>query len=109
MVVAYYPQNEKRNLVVLLNGISGPATFVLSQMITGFAGSPDAKNRLISEQMLEKLNIYLDKLDGKECKGVEAIIRVSINKEKEPNFTFVDTRTVDVSSLGYRVEPSGIR
>jgi len=111
LVVAYYQTNGKQNLVVLLNGISGPATFVLSQIITGFGGTPDAKKRLISENMLEQLNRRLDEISEKDIniglkKGVEAIIRVSINKESKPNFAFVDTRTVDVSKLGYRVGPS---
>jgi hypothetical protein len=111
LVVAYYPTNEKKNLVVLLNGISGPATFVLSQLIIGFGETPSPEKRLISENMLEQLNTLLDKVSGKDGddainKGVEAIIKVSINKEMELNFTFVDTRKVEESSLDYIVGPS---
>jgi hypothetical protein len=111
LVVAYYPTNVKKNLVVLLNGISGPATFVLSQLIIGFGETTSPEKRLISENMLEQLNTLLDEVSGIDnqkriTKGVEAIIKVSINREKDPNFTFVDTRKVEGSSLDYIDGPS---
>ena len=86
LVVARYPaDNPDGNLVVLLNGVSGPATFALAQILTGgVSGPPDMKSQLEhtqlemksqSEQMLHQINQELDKPGAS---GVEAIIKVKI-------------------------------
>jgi nucleoside 2-deoxyribosyltransferase len=109
LVVAYYPNDEndeKRNLVVLLNGISGPATFVLSQILTGFCGTSKDIDRSISENMLKELN---DLLDERDCNGVEAIVKVRIFKDDTPNITLVDSRKVREESLDFFIEPIKIK
>lgn len=92
LVVAKYPKNSD-NLIVLLNGLSGPATFALSQILTGSGKT--------TETMLQRLN---ELLDEKNCKGVQAIIQVSITKAADPNLTYVDSRIADRDSLKFHAD-----
>lgn len=75
LVIARNPADEQNgNLVVLLNGVSGPATFALAQILTGGVfGRPEMRSQ--SEQMLQQINQELDKPGAL---GVQAIIEVRI-------------------------------
>lgn len=102
IVIARNPLEKKSdNLVILLNGVSGPATFALAQILTGGGGLnlfPDMETKLESnsEKMLLKIN---DMLDKRDCIGIEAIIEVKImpsasTESASQNQTFVDSRLV---------------
>jgi len=91
LVVAHYPEKSD-NLVVLLNGLSGPATFALSQILTGSGKKGELNKVSQSENMLKKINEILDRPD---CVGVQAIVRVKMRREKSMNLTYVDSRIVD--------------
>jgi hypothetical protein len=77
LVVARYPIESERgaSLIVLLNGVSGPATFGLAQLLTGGGGHAGGDMNSQSEMMLQKLN---EVLDTPGCIGVEAIVKVHI-------------------------------
>lgn len=104
LVARYPPTPESDNLVVLLNGVSGPATFALAEILTGggIHTNPDKKSD--SEEMLRKINEVLDK---PKCIGVEAIVVVKIRRSKDKasenetaedkkpkHMTYVDSREV---------------
>jgi len=100
VIARYPPQDDSGNLVVLLNGVSGPATFALAQILTGGGGGglhafPEMKSK--SEQMLLGINKLLDRQD---CIGVEAIVKIKIVPSLDPSDstgrdrTYVDSRQV---------------
>ncbi len=103
LVIARNPLDEVNsdNLVVLLNGVSGPATFALAQILTGGGGlhitpGNEANLESKSEKMLLKIN---DILDTQGCIGIEAIIEIKImpsvsSESTSQNQTFVDSRHV---------------
>ncbi len=94
LVVARNPVNSDY-LVVLLNGVSGPATYALAQILVGggIRAEPWMKSR--SEELLAKINSELDRELDKEGKGIEAIVKVGISKDKNYSMTYVDTRALD--------------
>ncbi len=108
LVVARHP-NNKDNWVVILNGLSGPATFALSQILTGSVESTETKKISPSENLLKTINELLDESDL--IRGVQAIISVTVNKneEKEKNLTDVDTRIADIDSLYFVTKPKQIK
>ncbi len=92
LVVARYPQSDDGNMVVLLNGVSGPATYALAQILTG--GGQKGSNELNapSEHLLQEINKLLD---SEDCPGIEAIIKVQIKPTKDwKNQTYLDSRQV---------------
>jgi hypothetical protein len=101
LVVARYPieGDHGSNLVVLLNGVSGPATFGLAQLLTGggLRGSGDMNSQ--SEIMLHEIN---KALDTPGCVGMEAIVKVHITPAAETTVsdgeildpTYMDSRRV---------------
>ncbi len=118
LVVARYPIEGDRgsNLVVLLNGVSGPATFGLAQLLTGggLRGTGDMNSQ--SELMLQKIN---EKLDMAGSIGVEAIVKVQITpaagtkvpEGEPPNSTILDPTYMDsrrVDSWKFVVGPEPI-
>jgi hypothetical protein len=92
LVIARYPRNREGNLVVLLNGVSGPATFALAQILTGGGVRASKEMNAQSEKLLEKINALLDSPD---CLGVEVIVRVTIKPaEGWDKQTYLDSREV---------------
>ena len=91
LVVARHPANGD-GLVVLLNGVSGPATFALAQVLTGGGLSGSRELNARSERLLEIVNGCLDEPGSK---GVEVIVRVKISPaEKWADQTYLDSRQV---------------
>lgn len=93
LVVARNPFSTQ-NIVVILNGVSGPATFGLAQMLTGGRGMQQEEEReqngrsraqdeddrnTLSEQWLEMINLALDReLGNSDSGGIEAIVGVKV-------------------------------
>lgn len=97
-------------LIVILNGVSGPGTFALAEILTGgdvisqgenFSVEPLSKAKR-SEQLLKTLNECIDKLDHDEKrKAVQGIVWVAISGESSitGNVILFDQR--DVHSWGW--------
>lgn len=95
--------DDQDNIIVLLNGVSGPGTFGLAEVLTG--GETDQKSK-DSEGILEKLNNQLATIENLEKNKnyvLESIIEVSIeppsgelidNTLKEVHEKFSDLRNV---------------
>jgi hypothetical protein len=127
-------QAAASNFVVVLNGVSGPATFALAQILTGgrlqsqsSAGlrastgdgaaetraehislmgdaTPEGSN-IASERMLQKINRVFE--DNPRCAGVEAIVRVTVSRNPErTESAFGDSRQVE--SWDFIVPPKEI-
>jgi len=80
VVIAQNPCSQS-NWVLILNGVSGPATSGIAQVLTGGRGTvpaqdpEDAKERnKQSEDLLQKINALLDSPQG--ATGVEAVVLV---------------------------------
>lgn len=109
LVVAYYPPDARENLIVLLNGVSGPATFALAQILTGGGSSAKPNMGPKSEELLQMFNKKLDEMqDDRECSGVEAIVEIKVGMATKPStLTYVDNR--DVLSWHFVHPPKLIR
>ena len=87
-------------LIVLLNGVSGPGTFALAEVLTGGRNTEKA---VMSEKLLAEINrIWVDaeaeaRRTDRLC-GVEGIIEVTIQPRKQPT---------DGSSEDYQAEETG--
>ena len=93
LVVARYPLHSD-TLVVLLNGVSGPATFALAQILTGGGIGTTRALHTKSEEMLREINRLLD---DPKCHGVEVIIDIIITPPDSSDAvdrTYVDSRKV---------------
>lgn len=77
--------------IVILGGVSGPATFGLAEVLTGGT----AGNAVVSEQLLRAINTtWDDHKEDTDFVGVEAIVRVEVTSNpKDPN-RFADVRSV---------------
>jgi hypothetical protein len=76
-------KKNKDAIIVLLNGVSGPGTFGLAEVLTGGKSTQKA---LVSEKLLKDLNLkWADGESDREKKrfGIEAIIEVRIKPMKE--------------------------
>ncbi|WP_157077705.1 hypothetical protein [Methanobrevibacter curvatus] len=73
-----FPESQK-NFIVILNGVSGPATCALAEILTG---GNDEKN-LQSEQMLSKINSEFIKLSKGKTKCVQGIVKVSLDNNND--------------------------
>lgn len=73
-----------KGTIVVLNGVSGPATFGLAEMLTG--GAERAK-AIAAEEMLKAINTKWDELKG--AAGVEGLIEITMKStatvEKDAN------------------------
>jgi hypothetical protein len=80
LVIAKNPFSDKRTdtMIVLLNGVSGPGTFGLAEILTG---SSDLKKATVSERLLADINKLWNKVEGEGKQGVEAIFRITISSE----------------------------
>ena len=67
------------HLVVLLNGVSGPATLALAEILIGGGSHANPKKKAKSEEMLQRINEILDQ---PKSIGVEAIVRIKIKRSK---------------------------
>lgn len=109
LVVAYYPP-ESNNLIVLLNGVSGPATFALAQILTGGGQRAKPGMQSDSEQMLLRINKALDQPG---CSGVEAIVEISIVGRQQTTYavdiTYTDSRDVASWQFIAGLPPRGIQ
>jgi hypothetical protein len=76
LVVARNPFSEE-NVVVVLNGVSGPATYGLAQLLTGAGGGKAAA----SEKLLKEINErWATRVQAeRRYMGVEAIVSVSVS------------------------------
>ncbi|WP_321508187.1 hypothetical protein [uncultured Methanoregula sp.] len=111
LLVARYPPQEDGNFVILLNGVSGPATFALAQILTGGGHNPTGPYmNTRSESMLKAIN---KRLVEPNCIGVQGIVKISLKRdhprrtgitdgtpasgpvEKRRYITNVDSRRVD--------------
>lgn len=91
LVVARNPFSED-NVIVILNGVSGPATYGLAQLLTGFDGSKAAA----SEKLLKEINDkWASRVESEgKFKGVEAIVSVSVSPP-EPQKVIGDQAEAD--------------
>ena len=76
LVVARNPFSEE-NVVVILNGVSGPATYGLAQLLTGAGGTKASASEKLLKEINEKWATRVE-VDRK-FKGVEAIVSVSVS------------------------------
>lgn len=114
LLVTKYPQDSE-NYIILLNGVSGPATFALAQILTGGGSSPNMNSK--SEEMLYEVNKRLDDPKKPNVIGVQGIVEIEIargfdsddgNGVKNDNYiTNVDSRRV-ISWNWYKNHPESI-
>ncbi len=80
------------SVIVVLNGVSGPATFGLAEILTGGA---DERRAAEAEKLLKLINDEWERSrnsGNNDFRGVEMLIRVWI--EPGPSTQFADVRTV---------------
>ena len=81
--------------IVVLNGLSGPATYALAELITGETGDNTdmdedsawverQRKSELSEQIMKLINKKLKKIEEENRRGVEAILSVEIKPPKKP-------------------------
>ncbi|PYP82125.1 MAG: hypothetical protein DMF61_27230 [Blastocatellia bacterium AA13] len=76
LVVARNPFSEE-NVVVILNGVSGPATYGLAQLLTGAGGAKASASEKLLKEINEK---WANRVEvDRKFKGVEAIVSVSVS------------------------------
>lgn len=93
--------SEPDSLIVLLNGVSGPATSALAEILTGGGPNAKAENMAKAEEMLAELNEELNK-PGWDL--VEAIVEVDVVRAEDASTSqYWDSRRVD--GWRYRVPP----
>lgn len=94
LVVARNPL-DKTKLIIILNGVSGPATFALAQILIGGGLRARTNTRTMSEKLLGKINDKLDEvLADSRGIGMEAIIKVTVSNSKSARNTYADSREV---------------
>ena len=88
-----FSKKIKDTIIVLLNGVSGPGTFGLAEILTGGANEHKA---LSSEILLKEINqLWASEVVKDNFKGIEAIIKVKIKPDiEEMDSVFSDVRTV---------------
>jgi len=79
LIVSKYPPDRDGDYVILLNGVSGPATFALAQILTG-GGSSSTKMNSMSEEMLHEINRRLDDPDKPNTIGVQGLVEIEIGR-----------------------------
>jgi hypothetical protein len=77
LLIAKYPPEVNGNFIILLNGVSGPATYALAQILTGgVLDSPNGEFAVLSEEMLKDINWRLD--ERPDIIGVQGLVKVNI-------------------------------
>ena len=100
LVIARNPFSED-NVVVVLNGVSGPATYGLAQLITGAGGTKAPA----SEKLLKEINDkWASRVEmERRFKGVEAIVSVSVSPpsqvEISTSVTKISSQQADISNV----------
>lgn len=81
------------SIIVLLNGVSGPGTFGLAEVLTGGANEHKAPK---SEKILKEINrLWTSESAKPNFKGIEAVIKVKIQPEAStPGELFSDVRSI---------------
>ncbi len=82
-LITYNPFSEdpKKHIIVVLNGVSGPATFAVAEALTG--GKTDV-TAAQAEQVLRKVNQIWDDRD-RTFRGVEGFLRVTVTCRQQRN------------------------
>jgi hypothetical protein len=106
IVIAKNPfddEEEERHYIIILNGVSGPATFALTHVLTGgtstqFVAYPESFDPNInSEAFLQQVNYDMDRLKEDNIQGVQYFIEVEVDghpvEEKEAP-AFFDWRSI---------------
>jgi hypothetical protein len=94
------------SVIVLLNGVSGPATFGLAEILTGGADEGRAAE---AEKLLRLINDEWDRArmsEGSQFRGVEMLVKVTI--EPGPSTQFADARTVSSWEVWRRGDESPV-
>jgi predicted flavoprotein YhiN len=109
--------NHDRHFIIILNGVSGPATFALTHVLTGgvneeFVSYPkDFNPEAASESILKEI---LKEIHSRDFNGLECIIKVIVGPSgegnSEANGSLFDWRRilkweVDQAALGRRLKP----
>jgi len=97
LLVAKYPTDDNGKFVIILNGVSGPATFALAQILTGGGiGSSNIDFNSASERMLYEINWRLD--ERPDAIGVQGLVEITVGFDQQnqniDSITNVDIRTV---------------
>jgi hypothetical protein len=85
----YDQENSERHHIIILNGVSGPATFALTHVLTGGTSSqfvaysenfdPNSK----SESFLEQINKDIDDLTKSNISGIQYFVEVEVGPPKD--------------------------
>ena len=97
LAIVRNPFTPKDNIIVILNGVSGPATFGLAEALTGGA---DGSKAQASEILLKTINkVWSSAMNGSERRhnGVEAILQVNI---EPPHGEHAESGANDTSAHG---------
>jgi nucleoside 2-deoxyribosyltransferase len=78
LLVARYPATEQGNFIILLNGVSGPATFALAQILTG--GGQNKESLQMNSRSEDMLRLINKRLDDPKCIGVQGLVLVRIER-----------------------------
>jgi hypothetical protein len=97
LVIMHNPffNKNKDAIIVLLNGVSGPGTFGLAEVLTG---GKTTEKTIVSEKILEQFNLKWN--EGKGRFGIESIIQVKIRAQetRSSNISNVNDGTFKISS-----------
>jgi hypothetical protein len=76
-------KGQEEGMIVVLNGVSGPGTYAIAQMLTGSATGEKARD---AERLLREINRLWDNdvEPNRRLRGVEAIVDVTIFPPPEP-------------------------
>lgn len=87
-------------MIVILNGVSGPGTYALAELLTGSNESPEKAEQ--SEKMLKSLNDLLDNdVDNNKKRGVQGIVQVTIRKPSEKINEDIELFSIDLYDQRY--------
>jgi hypothetical protein len=133
LVIAFNPFDDKADYgshyVVILNGVSGPSTFALTQLLTGGIGkefvdysepikdkanedtltffNPNNESESILKQITEQLDKYVNK--DSDFIGVQMIVKVTVGlphkRADDQGWTAFDRRRVK----GWELEPGTLK
>jgi len=102
LVLSLNPFGGSDNFVIVLNGVSGPATFALTHVLTGGVSEEfvsygtDFNPKLESEKILQKVTSHLEDLRKKTSDGLQYILKVTVGSPpKDPQTGEKPHRTFD--------------
>jgi hypothetical protein len=110
LVITYNPfpnPNGRDAIIVVLDGVSGPATFGLAEVLTGGKESSRAQ---ASERLLKSINALWDEESkNKNFRGIEGFIEVKIKPPDDSDQESLEAVTPDGDPVGKTVPPSKVR